>query len=139
MSAEIAARLRQRADASRVAGLQRFFKTGPGQYAEGDVFIGVTVPHLRQVCRECRDAAIPDIRAHLAIFNRALDGRTFLHGNRPHLDDFILMPMIDALLAVAPEGPELVAEAPNVAGHRATFLGRPSYHATIPQMFRKAA
>lgn len=65
MSAEIAARLRQRADASRVAGLQRFFKTGPGQYAEGDVFIGVTVPHLRQVCRECRDAAIPDIVALL--------------------------------------------------------------------------
>ena len=61
MSGEIAARLRQRADASRIAGLQRFFKTGPGEYAEGDVFIGVTVPHLRQVCRECRDATIPDI------------------------------------------------------------------------------
>ena len=61
MSAEIAARLRQRADASRRAGLQRFFKTGPGEYAEGDVFIGVPVPLLRQVCRECRDAAIPDL------------------------------------------------------------------------------
>jgi 3-methyladenine DNA glycosylase AlkD len=61
MSADIAARLRQRADKSRVAGLQRFFKTGPGEYAEGDVFIGVTVPGVRQVCRECRDAAIPDI------------------------------------------------------------------------------
>ena len=61
MSAEIAARLRQRADASRIAGLQRFFKTGPGEYAEGDVFIGVTVPLLRQVCRECRDSAIPDL------------------------------------------------------------------------------
>jgi len=60
-SADLAARLRQRADQSRVAGLQRFFKTGPGEYAEGDVFIGVTVPDLRQVCRECRDAAIPDI------------------------------------------------------------------------------
>jgi len=60
-SGEIAARLRQRADGSRIAGLQRFFKTGPGEYAEGDVFIGVTVPLLRQVCRECRDAAIPDI------------------------------------------------------------------------------
>ena len=61
MSAEIAARLRQRADSSRIAGLQRFFKTGPGDYAEGDVFIGVTVPRLRQVCRECRDTAIPDL------------------------------------------------------------------------------
>ena len=49
------------------------------------------------------------------------------------------MPMVDALVAVAPEGSGLVAEAPNVARHRATFQGRPSYHSTIPQMFRKAA
>jgi 3-methyladenine DNA glycosylase AlkD len=61
MSADIAARLRLRADKSRVAGLQRFFKTGPGEYAEGDVFIGVTVPNLRQLCRECRGAAIADV------------------------------------------------------------------------------
>jgi 3-methyladenine DNA glycosylase AlkD len=61
MSADLAARLRQHADQSRVPGLQRFFKTGPGEYAEGDVFIGVTVPDLRQVCRECRGATIPDI------------------------------------------------------------------------------
>src|SRR5262245_55162077 len=65
MSADLAARLRRRADKTRVPGLQRFFKTGPGEYAEGDVFIGVTVPDLRQVCRECRDAAVPDILAVL--------------------------------------------------------------------------
>ncbi|MGH6736661.1 MAG: glutathione S-transferase family protein [Methyloceanibacter sp.] len=93
----------------------------------------------KPIDRATIDAAIPDIRAHLAVFDRALDGRTFLHGNRPRLDDMILMPMVDALVTVAPEGPELVAEAPNVAGLRAAFQGRPSYHATIPQMFRKAA
>ena len=65
MSADLAGRLRQRADKSRVPGLQRFFKTGPGEYAEGDLFIGVTVPDLRRVCRECRGAAIPDILALL--------------------------------------------------------------------------
>jgi hypothetical protein len=42
MSGDFAARLRQRADRSRVPALQRFFKTWPGQYAEGDVFIGIT-------------------------------------------------------------------------------------------------
>jgi glutathione S-transferase len=44
----------------------------------------------------------------------------FLHGATPYLDDFILLPMTDALM-VTPEGPELLAAAPNVARHRAGF------------------
>src|SRR4029450_8195210 len=51
---------------SRVPVLQRFFKTGPGDYAEGDVFIGVTVPELRRLCRECRDATASEILELLA-------------------------------------------------------------------------
>ena len=53
-------RLRARADQSRVPILQRFFKTGPGEYAEGDIFIGVTVPDLRRTCRECAGATGDD-------------------------------------------------------------------------------
>ena len=79
----------------------------------------------KPIDRATIDAAIPDIRNHLAILNRALANGPFLHGDRPHLDDFILMPMVDALVAVAPEGPGLLAEAPNVARHRAAFQGRP--------------
>ena len=32
--------------------LARFFKTLPGGYAEGDIFIGVTVPNIRTVARK---------------------------------------------------------------------------------------
>ena len=41
------------ADPSQVAGLSRFFKTGPGQDGEGDKFLGIKVPVTREVVKEC--------------------------------------------------------------------------------------
>lgn len=44
--------LRHAADPKKAISLKRFFKTGPGQYAEGDLFLGVVVPDQRRIAKE---------------------------------------------------------------------------------------
>ena len=54
--------LQSMADQDKAAILQRFFKTGPGQYGEGDIFIGVIVPLLRQVAKKFSQLPLEEIR-----------------------------------------------------------------------------
>ena len=55
------------ADPAQVPGLSRFFKTGPGQYGEGDRFMGIKVPVTRQVVkRHWRETGFPELEECLA-------------------------------------------------------------------------
>ncbi len=52
---EVLERLRALGGPEAAALAARYFKTGPGQYGEGDVFLGIRVPVLRKLARESRD------------------------------------------------------------------------------------
>jgi len=62
---DIQVRLRSLGNPKDAAFLAGFFKTGPGQYGEGDVFIGVRVPVIRKVAKEFRGLALPEVESLL--------------------------------------------------------------------------
>jgi len=63
---KIQKRLRQFATKEKAGVLQGFFKTGPGEYGEGDIFLGVVVPDIRRVAKEFQDTPLGEIEKILA-------------------------------------------------------------------------
>lgn len=63
---KIQKRLRQFATREKAKVLQGFFKTGPGEYGEGDLFLGVMVPNIRKVAKEFQDAPLDEIKKLLS-------------------------------------------------------------------------
>ncbi len=53
--------LKKYANQKRAQSSLRFFKTGKGQYGEGDTFIGVTVPQQRVIARQFHDLPLKGI------------------------------------------------------------------------------
>jgi 3-methyladenine DNA glycosylase AlkD len=47
---------------SRVSDLARFYKTGPGEYAEGDLFLGGTVPQTRSVANSYKNLELVEVQ-----------------------------------------------------------------------------
>ena len=62
---EITKRLKTLGDKDHAGVSRKFFKTGPGEYGEGDFFIGVKVPVLRKLAKEYTDLSIKEIKATL--------------------------------------------------------------------------
>lgn len=60
-AAEVQARLQALGDPEDARFLQRFFRTGPGEYGEGDRFLGIRVPALRALVREYRGMALEEV------------------------------------------------------------------------------
>lgn len=74
--------LRAHIDPKKAAFYPRFFKAGKGEYAEGDKFIGVTVPNQRKVARRFKALELADIEELLAdpIHEHRLTGLLILVG-----------------------------------------------------------
>ena len=52
--------LRGAGDPADAVHLMRFFKTGPGEYGEGDRFLGIRVPAVREIVREYAELSHDD-------------------------------------------------------------------------------
>lgn len=58
---EVKNELARHASPEKATFFPRFFKTGPGQYGEGDLFLGVTVPDCRAVAKQFKELPVEEL------------------------------------------------------------------------------
>jgi 3-methyladenine DNA glycosylase AlkD len=61
MLSELKKDLKALATQARAETSSRYFKTGPGEYGEGDIFIGVTVPDTRKIAKKYKDIHLEEL------------------------------------------------------------------------------
>lgn len=59
---EIRKEISKQKNPAQAINLQRFFKTGKGEYGEGDVFYGIKVPIQRIISKQFKDLAFKDLK-----------------------------------------------------------------------------
>lgn len=59
--AKIIRELKRLANIDKAKVMAGFFKTGPGQYGAGDIFIGLTAPMIKEIARQHHDASLDDL------------------------------------------------------------------------------
>jgi 3-methyladenine DNA glycosylase AlkD len=81
--------------------LQRFFKTGPGQYGEGDVFIGVRVPQTRKVCKDFKNLSANELKKLLAspVHEHRLAATIIMSGQYKKADPTLKQQLFDLYLS----------------------------------------
>ncbi|MEJ2402740.1 MAG: DNA alkylation repair protein [Candidatus Thiodiazotropha sp.] len=62
---QIISHLQRLGDPAKAAHAQRFFKTAPGEYGEGDRFLGIRMPVLRSQIPDCRGLPLAEIECLL--------------------------------------------------------------------------
>ena len=59
---QIIKQLKEASSPRRAKNLSWFFKTGPGEYGEGDVFLGITVPQVRAIVKDHRNIDLGEVK-----------------------------------------------------------------------------
>ena len=100
-SKEITIALKTLGSAEKAKASAWFFKTGPGQYAEGDRFIGVTVPEVRSIVKNFKTLPLSETQKLLSspLHEERLTALLILVEQYKKADDFEKKTIVDLYLA----------------------------------------